>query len=610
MKDLAKIISQSLTLFNIAITRCFCGIAVIQYLFVIVLFCYIFVAPQQLFSATKKTDLRILIDISGSMKVNDPNNLRTPSVRLLIGLIPDGTRAGIWTFGKYVNMQVKHGIVNKQWKKLARSEAKKIHSRGLYTNIEEVLKRSSYDWKYKDPGTNRHIILLTDGVVDISKAPKINLKSRKSIIEHYLPKLKKAGVKIHTIALSQQADHELLQLLSVSTDGWYELIDDPKKLHRVFLRIFEKSTSANALPLENNLFKVDKSIKDMTVLSFNSEGNKTKLITPSKKIITEKSKSDSITWFHEEGYDLITVTNPEEGDWTLDAPADKDNRVLVVTNLTLSIDNIPNNVLLNQSIWLRAELKQKNKKITNQNFLKLVTVKAVRKSLNDPEISITLNDDGKELDKKASDGIYNSVIRSPLRSGVFELVVTAQGPTFQRQRQYSVNVFNGLAEISLQPGKDKEPFLLEIKPHKGLLQDGSVVISYELDNGETEKLNQGKDRLWKLELPAEHVGKKISFTVKGIRQNNKSVEMQMERVLPERIKTVNKIKKKEKSAKSGKQKSSKKNKPEEKEESWLSVLIWVISVNVILILIALTAFFVVKKIRSKNSDKDKAELAL
>ncbi|VAX01578.1 hypothetical protein MNBD_GAMMA22-2011 [hydrothermal vent metagenome] len=577
-------------------------------LFISLLFCsFLVVFPDYVYSAVKKTDLRILIDVSGSMKINDPQNLRTPSVKLLIGLIPNGTRAGIWTFGKYVNMQVKYGVVNKPWKARARQEAAKIHSRGLYTNIEDVLKKSTYDWKSKDLKTSRHIILLTDGMVDISKQPEINLKSRNRIIEEYLPKLKKAGVKIHTIALSQQADHELLKLLSVSTDGWYELIEDPKILHRVFLRIFEKSSNANALPLENNLFKVDKSIKDMTVLSFHSGKLDSKLITPSKKTITEKNKPDNMNWFHEDGYDLITISKPEVGDWKLDAPVDKDNRVLVVTNLTLSVIDIPNNVLLNQRIILKAVLQQKGKNIKNKNFLNLVKISAFKKSLNDPDMKYELKDDGKGLDKHAADGSYYSEFRSPLRSGVFELSVTAQGPTFKRQRQYIVNVFNGIANIKITDAKDNDPFMIEVIPHKGLLQDGSVDILYEINHGGVKSFSKNNDGHWIVEVPANLAGEKVSFTIKGLRQNNKSVEMQMERILPERIKQVEKNKLEDKPNK----KEEIEHKSVEKDSGgWISVIIWVLVINVILGLIAAIIFFTLKKKREKNAIAEKQELQL
>lgn len=45
-------------------------------------------------------DIRVLIDVSGSMRQNDPQNLRRPALRMLVGLVQPGTHAGVWTFGR------------------------------------------------------------------------------------------------------------------------------------------------------------------------------------------------------------------------------------------------------------------------------------------------------------------------------------------------------------------------------------------------------------------------------------------------------------------------------------------------------------------------------
>ncbi len=62
-------------------------------------------------------DVRIVIDVSGSMVDSDPQNLRVPALRMLNGMIPTGARAGVWTFGRYANMEVKWGPVNDQWRR-------------------------------------------------------------------------------------------------------------------------------------------------------------------------------------------------------------------------------------------------------------------------------------------------------------------------------------------------------------------------------------------------------------------------------------------------------------------------------------------------------------
>jgi len=110
------------------------------------------------------------------------------------------------------------------------------------------------------------MVLLTDGMVDISKDPALNTASRARVLEQSLPRLKELGVKVHTIALSARADHELMRTLSQETGGWYEQVEDVAQLQRVFLRIFEKVGRPDALPLKDNRFIVDKSIEEATLL--------------------------------------------------------------------------------------------------------------------------------------------------------------------------------------------------------------------------------------------------------------------------------------------------------------------------------------------------------
>ena len=44
-------------------------------------------AEQTVNVEPENSDVRVLIDVSGSMKKNDPKNLRSPALRLLVGLL-------------------------------------------------------------------------------------------------------------------------------------------------------------------------------------------------------------------------------------------------------------------------------------------------------------------------------------------------------------------------------------------------------------------------------------------------------------------------------------------------------------------------------------------
>ncbi len=113
--------------------------------------------------------------------------------------------------------------VNEAWRVNAREQAQKINSHGLRTNIGEAMEKAI--WKFeKDSKYDQHVILLTDGLVDIAKDsdPKQQQKNeteRQRIMTQVLKQYQDLGVKIHSIALSDKADKALLERLALETDG-------------------------------------------------------------------------------------------------------------------------------------------------------------------------------------------------------------------------------------------------------------------------------------------------------------------------------------------------------------------------------------------------------
>ena len=187
-------------------------------------------------AASKIDDIRILIDVSGSMKKTDPSNLRVSALKLLNGLIPSGSKAGVWTFGRYVDMSVKWGEVNDEWRKAADTGASKIHSNGLFKNIERALTRASRGWEKPDANKRRILILLTDGQVDISKKAAKNEKSRQNVLSNSIQALKKSGAIVHTIALSHFSDEVLLRQLALDTGGSFAIAETAEDLQKIFFR--------------------------------------------------------------------------------------------------------------------------------------------------------------------------------------------------------------------------------------------------------------------------------------------------------------------------------------------------------------------------------------
>ena len=403
-------------------------------------------------AAPKQRDIRVLIDVSGSMKHNDPKNLRAPALRLLVNLLPKGTHAGVWSFAQYVNPLVPEGVVSEDWQRQGTEAAGRIHSRGLFTDIGKALAVATKGWEEKDPDTARHLILLTDGMVDVSKTPGANAEARQAVLAQRLPLLRDAGITVHTIALSGNADSDLLRRLAQETDGDFEEANSAEELQKIFLKLFEKSVPRNTLPLEGNKFHVDSSVHEVTVLAFRKDDDKpTRLTPPDGKSYGKADAPRGVHWLSQSGYDLITVSDPTPGDWHLLADVDPDNRVMVVTDLRLDVSTLPNNLLAGEQIPLRIALTQKGQRITREDFLKLLTVSVAQQGPNGEKMAWQLQDNGLGDDEAGGDGVFSLSIGQGLRSGSYTVLVHVDGKTFQRERRQTVQVYASPVDVKLSP---------------------------------------------------------------------------------------------------------------------------------------------------------------
>lgn len=421
-----------------------------------------------------KADVRVLIDISGSMKHNDPKNLRRPALRLLVGLLPRDTRAGVWTFGQYVNMQIPLGQVDRAWKYKARESSKKIGSPGQFTNIEDALKRATEDWTGPPGLYRRSVILLTDGVVDVSKSKVKNQASRQRILQTILPRLKQLGVSINTIALSKNADHELMRNLAKSTDGWYEQVENAGQLQKVFLRIFEKVGKPDAVPLKDNKFTIDDSITEATVLVFlKPNAAATQVVPPSGQPFSAKNAPSTVSWHRDQGYDLLTISAPEAGKWSIRAEVDPDNRVMVVTDLKMTTTDLPNHLMYGQSLPLEVSFTDHGRHIRKKSFLHVVSVTATQHGQEAESEPRPVLDDGKAGDDQAEDGIFSMRFGESLQGGMGELVIKAASNTFVREKRMTYEVVPPV-NLLVKPGESNATLVVTLVPDEGLVKTTSI----------------------------------------------------------------------------------------------------------------------------------------
>jgi len=468
-------------------------------------------------------DLRVLIDVSGSMKKNDPTNLRAPALRLLVDLLPRDARAGVWAFGEGVSLAAAPGPADDRWRRRALLAAAQIHSRDPYTDVEQALRAASRDWTAAEPGQRRVILLLTDGLVDLPGDPQRSVASRERILAEVLPQLLRQRATIYTVGLSQASDRDLLERLAVASGGWHEPVDRADQLDRVFLRLFALGTRPDTLPLQANRFVVDDTVEDMTVVVFRASGAApTALQSPDGTELTATRHPGRVQWRSEPGHDLITVDQPPPGAWRIQAVQDPDNRVLVLTNLRLAVDPLPERATRDDALVVRARLLQGSEPIRQTDLLSLV-----RFSLEDrgpgpgegPRV-VALADDGVPPDEVAGDGLYSASLGGALAAGVHELAVVARGGSFERESRHLLQVRDSpiSAELAWLGGGPQGVHRLTVRADPALVHLDSIQVGAGLAGGGGPEIRvQRVERAsWVAEVPGDIQGRDLELHVEGM----------------------------------------------------------------------------------------------
>jgi uncharacterized protein (TIGR03503 family) len=476
-------------------------------------------------------DIRIVVDISGSMKKSDPKNLRIPATELLVNLLPQGSKAGIWTFGQYVSMLVPLGTVDEQWKNKARKDVKKINSVAMRTNIGEALLKASVGWEKPDPRYSRSLIILTDGVVDVSANMADNYRARERVLDTILPQLRAQQVSINTIALSESADAKLMQNLALGTEGKFYTLLNPEDLIKAFANTFDKVVPLDQVPIKGNQFPIDSSVDEFTALIFTDpKSPPTYLQTPSGNKIGSAQVSKDIKWFHANNYDLITVIKPEAGQWHLLADSDLSNRVTVISDLKLEVDSIPVNILSGERVGINMSLLENGKLLSKSSFLDIMEIQVSQRHAGGQEWSASLG--GASHKGMTESGKFYAKFGKTLIPGEHQFTIQVDGKTFQRQNVQQVTVIENPLKVSHELGPDASHPLFHITvtdEHNLLLADKTDLLFHLSDKRGTKQditLKRNEKNQWQGDVEAFSGLGTYSYTISvtGLTQTMRSVD--------------------------------------------------------------------------------------
>ena len=278
-------------------------------------------APDSTTEVFSIADIVLIIENSGSMEWNAPNNLRKTAAKFFIDLADPGMQIAIVDFNGETKTFAELTFADTTGKEQLKNAVDRVDSDGdtdIAAGLQlgyELLSASS------SPEARKAAVLLTDGQ---DSEPK----TASTYVQDYILQ----GWDVYTIGLGDEVDRNLLENIAQLTpegDYFSASLDNMQKIYNeIFARVTRKAILFNNIGYINQnqqitkKFLIDSSVEQM-VTSANWQGSTIELILvdPNGLEITSQDAltNPNIKYQEAPTYAIYTVDNPMPGEWGLKA---------------------------------------------------------------------------------------------------------------------------------------------------------------------------------------------------------------------------------------------------------------------------------------------------
>lgn len=220
----------------------------------------------------------------------------------------------------------------------------------------------------------------------------------------------------------------------------------------------------NGIKLLQNRFRIDYLVDEVTMVFFREFGSAPiVLVKPDgSKLFLSDADDESLVWFDSASFDMIKIKSPTPGPWQAVGQIMPNSRVMVVSDLRLNVDPLPEVLFSGEILKLSASLTNGGKTIDNALFRDAVSLNMVFESTNNPDYEnfasstqtvATFTDNGLGMDERPLDGKFTGQFNLNIVSGEWRPVFTVATPLASRQEKSE--------NIILQPNPVKVSTQLE-----------------------------------------------------------------------------------------------------------------------------------------------------
>ena len=246
----------------------------------------------------------------------------------------------------------------------------------------------------------------------------------------------------------------------------------------------------NQIPLFDNRFRIDDNVEEITLLLFRKRGSASVvLVRPDgSKIHFNTAEQQQVRWHDASSYDLIQIKNPTPGPWQAIGKLLPQSRIMVLTDIKLSVDPLPDNLLVGETVKVTARLTNGEEPINAKDFREVLALEVIFVSTNNADYDnfgrgvvqvAHFRDDGKGYDEHARDGVFTGEFQLRFVAGEWIPKYVVRTPLYTREVEQPAVVLKPapiVADITASPAADEMKPEQPVQPHQVLFRitDDSV----------------------------------------------------------------------------------------------------------------------------------------
>ncbi|HHG3231490.1 TPA: TIGR03503 family protein [Vibrio parahaemolyticus] len=256
---------------------------------------------------------------------------------------------------------------------------------------------------------------------------------------------------------------------------------------------FAFAASESAMSLLDNRFRVDPTIEQITFLVYREQSSQpVVLVRPDGKKYYAWGSYDNVRWYQEPSLDIISVDNPMPGPWQAVGKVTPKNNIRLISHLKLSTDVFPNRLYNGEALKFTARLTSDDKPLVLRDFLDRVNLRVtftkfvenedelIKEARPVPMIIGEFSDDGRGLDEQAGDGVFTVQLPIEVEPGKYRARITSGNGVFLRAQEQVILVYpNPVSRTFIQSRSPEKAHQLVVSGEQGMIVPGSIAVNVE-----------------------------------------------------------------------------------------------------------------------------------